>query len=231
VFLKQTQAMNDLIARHSAIMDKYDPEKKVALVVDEWGVWLKPMPDTNPRFLKQQNSLRDAILASLNLNMFARHADRIRMANIAQMVNVLQAVILTDQDKMLLTPTYHVFKMYVPFQDAQLIPVALAGGDYRHGDISVPMVDALAARAKDGTVWLALTNVDPGRPAVLRLSLTGLRASGASGEVLTGDRIDAVNSFGQPESVVPAPYAARAEGNRLSLRLAPKSVTVVRLNP
>ena len=104
-------------------MDKYDPQKKVALVVDEWGAWYAPLPGSNPGFLVQQNSLRDAILAALNLNIFARHADRVRMANIAQMVNVLQAMILTDKEKMVLTPTYHVFKMYVPFQDATFVPV------------------------------------------------------------------------------------------------------------
>ena len=103
-------------------MDQYDPQKKLALAVDEWGAWYAPAPGTNPGFLVQQNSLRDAVLAALNLNIFARHADRVRMANIAQMVNVLQAMILTDKQRMLLTPTYHVFRMYVPFQDATFIP-------------------------------------------------------------------------------------------------------------
>ena len=104
-------------------MDKYDPQKKVALVVDEWGGWYAPLPGSNPGFLVQQNSLRDAVLAALNLNIFARHADRVRMANIAQMINVLQAMIMTDKEKMVLTPTYYVFKMYVPFQDATFVPV------------------------------------------------------------------------------------------------------------
>ena len=121
--LKFTLEMNDLVIKHSAIMDKFDPQKNVALVVDEWGGWYAPLPGSNPGFLVQQNSLRDAILAALNLNIFARHADRVRIANIAQMVNVLQAMVVTDKDKMVLTPTYHVFKMYVPFQDATFVPV------------------------------------------------------------------------------------------------------------
>ena len=112
-------------------MDKYDPEKKITLVVDEWGAWHAPLPGSNPGFLVQQNSVRDAVLAALNLNIFARHADRVRMANIAQMINVLQAMILTDKEKMVLTPTYYVFKMYVPFQDATFIPVDLRRG-YLH---------------------------------------------------------------------------------------------------
>ena len=153
--------MEDLVTTHSAIMDKYDPEKKVALVVDEWGAWYAPLPGSNPGFLAQQNSLRDAMLAALNLNIFARHADRVRMANIAQMVNVLQAMILTDKEKMVLTPTYHVFRMYVPFQDATFVPVTFNAGFYTHGDIALPRVDAIAAKDASGTLWLALTNVDP----------------------------------------------------------------------
>ena len=133
--LKDTLDMEGLVSKHSAIMDKYDPQKKVASVVDEWGGWYAPLPGTNPSFLVQQNSLRDAILAALNLNIFARHADRVRMANIAQMVNVLQAMIMTDKEKMVLTPTYHVYKMYVPFQDAIFLPVTLDAGTYTHGDI------------------------------------------------------------------------------------------------
>src|SRR5213078_2781201 len=144
--LKSTLHMEDLIKKHSAIMDKYDPEKKVALVVDEWGSWYAPLPGSNPGFLVQQNSLRDAVLAALNLNIFARHADRVRGANIAQMINVLQAMILTDKEKMVLTPTYYVFKMYVPFQDATFVPVTFDAGKYVHGDITLPRVDAIAAK-------------------------------------------------------------------------------------
>lgn len=130
-FLEETLSMDTLIRTHSEIMDRYDPEKEVALVVDEWGAWLAPTEGTDPGFLIQQNSVRDAILAALNINIFARHADRVRMANIAQMINVLQAMILTDKEKMLLTPTYHVFHMYVPFQDATFVPVSFDKGSYK----------------------------------------------------------------------------------------------------
>ncbi|HEY8551022.1 MAG TPA: alpha-L-arabinofuranosidase C-terminal domain-containing protein, partial [Vicinamibacterales bacterium] len=163
--LESTLKMDGLIRQHAAIMDKYDPEKRVALVVDEWGAWYAQLPDTTPGFLAQQNSLRDAILASLNVHIFARHADRVRMANIAQMVNVLQAMILTDGPKMILTPTYHVFRMYVPFQDATFVPVTFDAGQYVHEGITLPRIDAVAARDASGTLWLALTNVDPSRPA------------------------------------------------------------------
>jgi len=231
VFVKQTREMDDLIGRHSAIMDKYDPHKKVALVVDEWGVWLAPMAGTNPRFLKQQNSLRDALLASLNLNIFARHADRVRMANIAQMANVLQSMILTDAKGIILTPTYHVFRMYLPFQDARLLPVALKTGTYRNGDVAVPQTDAIAGRAKDGTVWLAVTNFDPANPADIELNVGGIRASSAKGEVLSADAIDAINTGERPDRVVPRPFAVKARNGHLDLRLAAASLAVVRLDP
>ena len=130
LLLGDTLHMEGLISAHSALMDRYDPDKKVALAVDEWGIWLAPLAGTNPGFLVQQNSLRDAMLAALNLNIFARHADRVRIANIAQMENVLQAMILTDGARMVLTPTYHVFHMYVPFQDASALPVQLEAGRY-----------------------------------------------------------------------------------------------------
>src|SRR6266568_1490238 len=172
--LKSTLEMDGLVAKHSAIMDKYDPQKKVALVVDEWGAWYAPLPGSTEGFLVQQNSLRDAILAALNLNVFARHADRVRMANIAQMVNVLQAMILTDKEKMVLTPTYHVFKMYVPFQDATLVPVSFDAGTYTHAGVTLPRVDAIAARDAAGRVWMAVTNVDPNRPATITASVAGL---------------------------------------------------------
>jgi alpha-L-arabinofuranosidase len=225
--LKKTLEMHSIIAEHSAIMDKYDPGKKVALVVDEWGGWYAPLPGTNPGFLAQQNSLRDAVLAALNLNIFARHADRVRMANIAQMVNVLQAMILTNKEKMLLTPTYHVFKMYVPFQGATCVPVAYDAGWYTNGAVALPRVDAIAAKDGAGRLWLALTNVDPGRPADITVRLTGARAVSASGETLTAPAVDSVNTFEAPNAVTPRPITATVQGDGLALRLEPKSVTVV----
>jgi alpha-N-arabinofuranosidase len=225
--LQATLEMDDLVKAHSAIMDKYDPEKKIALVVDEWGAWYAPLPGSTPGFLAQQNSVRDALIAALNINIFARHADRVRMANIAQMVNVLQAMILTDKAKMVLTPTCHVFRMYVPFQDATFVPVTFDAGTYTHGAITLPRVDALAARDGSGTVWLALTNLDPSRPAEIAARLTGVTATAAAGETLTAPAIDSVNTFDAPATVAPRPISASMQGDRLTLTLAPKSVTVL----
>jgi alpha-N-arabinofuranosidase len=225
--LKSTLEMDDLIRKHSAIMDEYDPQKKVALIVDEWGAWYAPLPGTDPGFLVQQNSLRDAILAALNLNIFARHADRVRGANIAQMINVLQAMIMTDKEKMVLTPTYYVFKMYVPFQDSTLVPVSFDAGTYTHGNITLPRVDAIAAKDKAGKLWLAVTNIDPDRPAEIEVSLAGIAAKSATGETLTAPKVDSVNTFDAPNAVVPKPISATVQGGKVTLNLEPKSVTVI----
>jgi alpha-N-arabinofuranosidase len=229
--LRTTLFMEEFLRKQEAVMDKYDPEKKVTLSVDEWGAWHAPLPGTNPAFLMQQNSVRDAVLASLNLNIFARHGDRVRMANIAQMINVLQAMILTDKEKMVLTPTYYVFKMYVPFQDATLVPVALDAGVYKQGDISLPRVDAIAAKGADGKVLLAITNLDAENPASIDVDLTGAAAKTASAETLTGAAVDSVNSFDAPNAVVPKPAAVKLLNGKLSLTVAARSVTVVRMEP
>jgi len=225
--LKKTLEINNLLDTHIGIMDKYDPEKKIALVVDEWGAWYAPMPGSNPGFLVQQNSQRDGILAAINLNIFARRADRIRMANIAQMVNVLQAMILTDKEKMVLTPTYHVFKMYVPFQDAAFVPVSFDAGTYGHAGIALPRVDAIAGKDKNGKLWLAVTNLDANRVADIDLKALGMTATSASGETLTAPKVDSINTFDRPRTVAPKPVSARTQNGALILNLPARSVTVV----
>lgn len=225
--LKSTLFMDEFLRKQEAVMDKYDPEKKVALAVDEWGAWHAPLPGSNPAFLVQQNSIRDAILASLNLNIFARHADRVRMANIAQMINVLQAMILTDKEKFVLTPTYYVFKMYVPFQDATFVPVAFDAGAYTHGSVTLPRVDAIAARTMDGKLLLEITNLDAESPASIDADLSGLTAKSAQAETLTGAAVDSINTFDSPNAVVPKPTAVKVQHGRLSLTVDPRSVTVI----
>jgi alpha-N-arabinofuranosidase len=182
-------------------------------------------------FLVQQNSLRDAILASLNLNIFSRHADRVRMANIAQMINVLQAMILTDKEKMVLTPTYYVFKMYVPFQDATLLPVAFDAGAYTHGGVSLPRVDAIAAKSADGKLLLEITNLDAENPVDIDADLAGITAKSAKAETLTAAAVDSINTFASPDAVVPKPAAVKVREGKLSLTLAPQSVTVISIGP
>jgi len=228
--LNETLKMEGLITTHSAIMDKYDPDRKIALAVDEWGGWYSPYPkDSNPGFLMQQNSLRDAILAALNINIFVRHADRVRMANIAQMINVLQAMILTDKEKMVLTPTYYLFKLYLPFQDAVSVPVSLAAGYYTMDSqkFKLPRLDAIAARGADGKLWIAVTNVDPNRSAEVELAVSGLNARTVSGETMTAAKVDSINTFESPNTVAPKKITGSVSNGKVLLTLEPKSVTVV----
>lgn len=229
VVLKEAFYMEELVQKHSAIMDKYDPEKKVALYVDEWGTWYKTDDESRPGFLYQQNTLRDGLVAALHFNIFHKYTDRVKMANLAQTVNVLQAVILTDKDKMILTPTYHVFDLYKPFMGATHMPVTFNSPKYVLGDISLPALDVSVAKGKDGRVWVALVNLDPNRPLEVNATLLGLKAKTAVGRVLTADRMDAHNSFDKPQAVGLKPYEAKAGTKGLVLKLAPKSVTVVEL--
>jgi alpha-N-arabinofuranosidase len=199
--------------------------------VDEWGAWHAPLAGSNPAFLVQQNSIRDAILASLNLNIFARHADRVRMANIAQMINVLQAMILTDKEKLVLTPTYYVFKMYVPFQDATFVPVAFNAGAYTQGSVNLPRVDAIAAKTADGKLLLEVTNLDAENPIDIDADLAGITTKAASAETLTGAAVDSINTFDSPNTVAPKSAAVKIQNGKLSLTLAPRSVTVISIKP
>ena len=229
--IKSTLFMDEFLHKQEAVMDKYDPEKKVTLTVDEWGAWHAPLPGSNPAFLVQQNSIRDAVLASLNLNIFARHADRVRMANIAQMINVLQAMILTDKEKIVLTPTYYVFKTYVPFQDATSLPVSFNAGTYAHGAVTLPRVDAIAARSADGKVLLEITNLDAQTPVDIDADLAGITITSAKAETLTGAAVDSINTFDTPNAVAPKPATAKVQNGMLSLTVEPRSVTVISIEP
>jgi alpha-N-arabinofuranosidase len=226
----QTLRMEELITRHTAIMDKYDPQKRVALFVDEWGTWYDVEKGTNPGFLYQENTMRDALVAALNLNIFQRHADRVKMTNIAQMVNVLQAMILTDKERMVLTPTYDVYDMYKVFQGATEIPIEVQAPSYAFAGVSVPAVSASAGRDASGVTHLGLVNLDPVHPAAITIKLAGLTARQVSGQVLTAPRMDDRNGFDAPDVVKPAPFAGgRLAGDTLSVTLPAKSVVVLDL--
>ncbi|MDE2182197.1 MAG: alpha-N-arabinofuranosidase [Alphaproteobacteria bacterium] len=236
--LANTLKMDGFIRQHIAIMDKYEalhrqgpgPHKKVGLYIDEWGSWYQPEPGSNPGFLVQQNTIRDAVLAAANFNIFHKYADRVRMTAIAQTVNVLQAMILTDGPKMLKTPTYWVYDMYQPFQEATSLPLDLKTGTYKYGKWSVPQVSASAARASDGSIVVGLANLDPHRPAQVSAVIAGAHEGQVKGRLLTGDTMDAHNTFENPDAVHPVAFdSARLSGNSLSVTLPPKSVVVLSL--
>ena len=194
--LRKAAFIDRLIEQHSAIMDKYDPEKRVDLIVDEWGCWHNVMEGTNPGFLYQQNTIRDAMVAAISLNIFNKHCDRVRMANIAQMVNVLQAVILTDKEKMILTPTYHVFDLYKPHMGAKLLDCA----------VECPEIDGLATlnasvSEKDGEITLTLANVDK----ATSVKLFGIEAKEYTARIISGEPTD-YNTFEEPEKIAPKAF-------------------------
>ncbi len=219
-----------VIDRHIAIMDKYDPEKLVALVVDEWGSWYDVEPATNPGFLYQQNTIRDALVAGIHLNEFNKRCDRIRMANIAQTINVLQALIFTKDEKMILTPTYHVFEMYKVHQDATLLPTELQCMDYEFGDQKLPALNASASKDKTGKIHISLCNLDPNNSANLDCELRGIKAKKVSGRVLTSPAINSHNTFERPEVVKPEIFKdAKLNGSMLTTTLPAKSIVVLEI--
>jgi alpha-N-arabinofuranosidase len=215
--------MEHAIDTVTTIMDTYDPQDKVFIAVDEWGAWHKGEPGINPAFLYQQSSLLDAEVAALTLNILHRHTDRVKMANNSEMVNAIQAIILTDHEKMLLTPTYYIFDMYKPFQNATPFPAMVSGPEYNFEGHNLPSVDVSAARGKDGKLYLALVNLDPHRSADVATNLTGA----ARGRILTGPAIDTHNTFETPDNIRPGPFAGTNESGKLVFKLPAKSIAVL----
>ncbi len=229
--LYQATRMDDVLKAHEAVLDKNDPEKRIALYVDEWGSWYRPEAGTNPAHLYQQNTLRDAVLAAATLNIFHAHTQRVKMANIAQTVNVLQAMLLTDGAKMAKTPSYHVFAMYLPFQDAVPLPVEVKAPMLTSGKNSFPAFNLSAARGTDGKAYVAVANLDAQHGQSIRLNLGALKARSVSGQVLTAAQMDAHNVPGEKEGIAPATYrGGKIAQGMLHLEVPAKAVVVVRLD-
>jgi alpha-N-arabinofuranosidase len=228
--LARTLRMEEFVSKHSAIMDKYDPQKRVGLMVDEWGTWYDPAPGPNMGALYQQNTLRDAIVAGINLNIFNNHSDRVKMANIAQMVNVLQAMILTDNERMVLTPTYHVFRMYKVHQGAARIPVEMSAPKYAVGDAAITALSASASRDAAGRIHLSVVNLEPNRAVEITAKIAGQQIGSVTGEVLTAAAMNAMNTFEKPGEVKPAAFEGfRLAGPELTMKVPAKSVVVLEL--
>jgi alpha-L-arabinofuranosidase len=228
--MQKALLMDELIIKHSNIMDKYDPAKKVALVVDEWGGWYDVEPGTNPGFLYQQNTMRDAILAGATLNIFHNHSDRVRMANLAQTVNVLQAVVLTEEEKMLLTPTYHVMEMYNVHQDATLLPLDLKCNQYTFGSEKLPAVSASASRDSQGLTHISLVNIDSKNIQEIAIDLRGAKYTSVTGRILASEKLQDHNSFDAPQKIKPALFKqATLSNNSLRVTLPAHSVVVLEL--
>lgn len=228
--MQKTLHMDELITKHSAVMDKYDPDKRVGMIVDEWGTWFLSEPGTNPGFLYQQNTLRDALVAGVTLNIFHKHSSRVQMANLAQVVNVLQAMILTEGDKMLLTPTYHVFDMYKEHQDNELLNVTVESPDYAFGEVTIPQISASASRDEAGKVYVSICNLSHSDSSSVSIGIEDATFSQVSGRILTHEVLGAHNTFEAPNTVAPVSYnGATLKGQQLNCELPPASVVVLTL--
>ncbi|MGI6093982.1 MAG: alpha-N-arabinofuranosidase [Lachnospiraceae bacterium] len=203
--LEKTLYMDELISRHSDIMNQYDPKKELGLIVDEWGTWYNVEPGTNPGFLYQQNTMRDAIVAGLNLNIFHKHADRVKMANIAQLVNVLQSVILTEGEKMILTPTYYVFRMLQKHQGSMAVETCVESEEIGAGASKVPCLSESASIAEDGSMNLTVVNLSAEESYEVKSILVETQVHEVEAEILT-DKIDAYNTFEEGETVKAEPF-------------------------
>lgn len=228
--MQQALQMEQRVSKNSEVMDKYDPGKKVALIVDEWGGWYDVEPGTNGAFLYQQNTMRDAVLAGTTLNIFNNHCDRVRMANLAQMVNVLQAVVLTNEEKIILTPTYHVMEMYNVHQDAVMLPVEVTSDDYIFGNEKLKAVSASASRDKNGVTHISLVNIDATKAQPVSININGASYRSVTGRILTSEKLQNYNSFDDPNKIVPAVYnGARLNDSIVNLTIPPFSVVVLEL--
>ncbi len=228
--LIKTLKMEELVTKHAAIMDKYDPGKSVVLVVDEWGTWYAVEPGTNPGFLFQQNTLRDALVAGINLNIFNNHCNRVKMAAIAQAVNVLQAVILTQEDKMVLTPTYHVFDLYQVHQDAVMIPVTLQTDSITFKNSSLPALSMSASLAKNGKLHLTICNLNTSQDEKLTCNLASFNVQSAIGRILTAATLDAHNTFENPNQITIQPFNGFSHSShRVEILLPRHSVVAIEL--
>jgi alpha-N-arabinofuranosidase len=228
--LQNSYFMEELISRHFHIMDKYDPEKKVGLIVDEWGTWFAVEPGTNPGFLYQQNTLRDALSAGIQLNLFNNHCDRVQMANIAQTVNVLQSVILTDGDKILLTPTYHVFDMYKVHQDAELLSLDFKSPEYEYNNEKIPQLSVSSSMDKEGKIHVTICNLSPNEAADIDIEIRGVNAQGSTGKIVTSNVMNAKNTFEKSDNVgINCFQDLKLESNHVKGQIPSKSVVLLEI--
>lgn len=234
ITLQKALVMEELVREHAAVMDRFDPERRVGMVVDEWGTWYDVEPGTNPGFLYQQNTLRDALVAAVSLNIFNNHCDRVTMANLAQTVNVLQALLLTEGPNLVKTPTYYVFALYAVHQGNTQVAVQCETESYSVGDGSIGKIHASASRDASGAIHLSLANLHHEASAAVAVVLeTGdrpTRVGSTSGQILSGPEIGSRNSFDAPATVRPGPFTAiEIRDHQLQISVPPKSVVQLKI--
>jgi len=229
--LKNTLVMEERLENHIKLMDEFDPDNKIGLIVDEWGNWHDVEPGTNPAFLYQQNTLRDAVTAALYLNIFNNHARRVKMANIAQTINVLQSILLTKGAQLVKTPTYYVFKMYRVHQNATLLPTTVSCPSYSYNNVTLPGISASASMDENKQIHLSLANLNPNNPTELITEIKGIKKiSKVTGTIITANAMNAYNDFGAPEMVNLQPFADfRTDRNTLKIVVPAKSVVTLEI--
>ncbi len=229
--MRKTLFMDELLNNHIAIMDKYDPRNRVGLIVDEWGNWFDVEPGTNPGFLYQQNTLRDAMVAAVNLDLFNKYCRRVKMANIAQTVNVLQAMILTKDDQMVKTPSFYAFKMYKVHHDATLLPSDIISEEYSYERESIPALSATASKDDSGKIHITISNLDPEKTQEVVCEIRGSEAGKfLKGEIITAEKINSYNDFGKEEEVnIQSFEDVEIEGNSVKINMPAKSIVMVEL--
>jgi alpha-N-arabinofuranosidase len=223
--------VEEVIENHKSIMKAYDPDFKVDLLLDEWGTWFDVEPGTNPGHLYQQNTMRDAMIAAMSLNIFHRHTDRLAMANIAQIVNVLQSMILTKGREIVLTPTYHVFRMYNVHQDAQFVPTDCDVADMiaPSGRI-MPELSVTASKDSEGKLHVSIANPMIGKDQTVVLNFDELKPKTVTGEILSAPSINSYNDFGKEPAVVPKAFDAfKKSGKSLTVTVPSSSVVCLEL--
>ena len=228
--LRNASFMETLVRRHDEIMSKYDPDKRVGLIVDEWGMWHAVEPGTNPGFLYQQSTIRDALVASITLNIFNNHSDRVRMANIAQAVNVLQSPVLTEGNKLVKTPTWYVFHMYKAHMDAKLLTSTVATDFVGDEESLLPAITS-SASVKDGVYTVTLSNADLHESKTVTVSLSGLKGKlkEAKAQVLAAKEMNTINSFEKPDEITEKPLACQLKNNDVELTMPARSVVTITL--
>lgn len=229
--LKNTLVMEERLEEHIKIMDEFDPENKIGLIADEWGNWFDVEPGTNPAFLYQQNTVRDAVTAALYLNIYNNHARRVKMGNIAQTINVLQSVLLTKDDQLVKTPTFYVFKMYRVHQEATLLPTTVTCDSYTFGELSIPGVSASASIDSNQKIHFSLVNLNPNSPAEIKTEITGIKKiAKITGEIITSSAMNDYNDFGKAEKVNIKPFSGfKSDKNILSISLPAGSVVTLEI--
>ena len=222
--------MEELIRNHLAVMDAVNPQRWVQLIIDEWGTWYDVEPGTNPGFLYQQNSMRDALIAGINLNLFNNHSERVRMANLAQAINVLQSLVLTDNEKMILTPTYYIFKMYKVHHDANWLQSTVTCSDYAFGDKTIPSISVSSSKDANGKVHVSITNIDPHNAISTSVFLNGIDVANASGQIITSSNYTDCNTFDNPNKIGIKPFNDfKVSKGSIVLNMPPLSVITIEI--